>query len=80
VTEIDKAREVAERALKRIEARLSDEKLNLENTYGTPQSLTEVFQRACTYNDPKRVHLELIKIHTNSGNAEVSQDPILFQR
>jgi len=67
--EISKAREVAERALKRIDARQAKEKsnvwtslMNMESKFGTNESLMATFRRACTFNDAKPVHIELIKI------------------
>lgn len=77
-----KAREVAERAIRTINIREDVEKLNiwvallnLENTYGTDESLDEVFQRACEYNDSQEIHERLISIYIQSGKNEVS--PIL---
>ena len=76
--EVTKAREIAERAIKTISIREETEKLNvwvallnLENTYGTDESLEEVFQRACQYNDSQEVYERLISIHIQSGNNEV---------
>ena len=55
--ELDKARDIAERALKTISFREERERLNvwvaflnLENMYGTQQTLDEVFERALQYN------------------------------
>ncbi|KAL8818690.1 MAG: hypothetical protein Q9223_002727 [Gallowayella weberi] len=60
LSEVDKAREIAERALGTIHIREQDEKLNvwvallnLENTYGTEEGLEMVFKRAC--------HLEIMR-------------------
>ncbi|GAB1302513.1 Protein RRP5 homolog [Apodemus speciosus] len=72
-TEIEKARAVAERALKTISFREEQEKLNvwvallnLENMYGSQESLTKVFERAVQYNEPLRVFLHLADIYTKS--------------
>uniref|UniRef100_A0ABI7VYI6 S1 motif domain-containing protein n=1 Tax=Felis catus TaxID=9685 RepID=A0ABI7VYI6_FELCA len=72
-TEIEKARAVAERALKTISFREEQEKLNvwvallnLENMYGSPESLTKVFERAVQYNEPLKVFLHLADIYTKS--------------
>jgi rRNA biogenesis protein RRP5 len=58
--ELAKAREVAEKALKRIDIREQNEKknvwvayMNMENTYGTKESLIAVFRRALAHSDPK---------------------------
>lgn len=79
LNEVSKAREIAERAIKTINIREETEKmnvwvalLNLENTYGTDESLEEVFLRACQYNDSQEIHERLISIHIQSGNNEVS--------
>lgn len=79
LSEISKAREIAERAIKTINIREETEKmnvwvalLNLENTYGTEESLDEVFKRACQYNDSLEMHERLISIHIQSGNHEVN--------
>lgn len=79
LSEVAKAREIAERAIKTINIREETEKmnvwialLNLENTFGTDESLDEVFQRACQYNDSQEIHERLISIHIQSGNHDVS--------
>ena len=79
LTEVTKAREIAERAIKTIHIREYSEKLNvwvallnLENTYGSEDSLEEAFQRACQYNDSQEIHERLISIHIQSGNNTVS--------
>ncbi|XP_012659116.1 protein RRP5 homolog [Otolemur garnettii] len=72
-TEIEKARAVAERALKTISFREEQEKLNvwvallnLENMYGSQESLTKVFERAVQYNEPLKVYLHLADIYAKS--------------
>ncbi|GCC31019.1 hypothetical protein chiPu_0009473 [Chiloscyllium punctatum] len=72
-TEIEKARTVAERALKTISFREEQEKLNvwvallnLENLYGTEESLMKVFERAVQYNEPLKVFQQLASIYTKS--------------
>ena len=84
LSEVGKAREIAERALKTIDLREEGEKLNvwvallnLENTYGTDDTLEEVFQRACEYNDSQAIHERLTSIHIQSGNLQKADD--LFQ-
>lgn len=78
LNEVTKAREIAERAIRTISIREETDKmnvwvalLNLENTYGNDESLEEVFQRACQYNDSQEIHERLISIHIQSGNHEV---------
>lgn len=84
LSEVAKAREIAERALKTINIREETEKmnvwvalLNLENTYGTDESVEEIFKRACQYNDSQEIHERLISIHIQSGNNPRADD--LFQ-
>ncbi|KAF4458162.1 hypothetical protein F53441_13 [Fusarium austroafricanum] len=73
VSELSKAREVAERAIKSINIREETEKLNvwvaylnLEVAYGTKQTVEEVFKRACQYNDEQEVHERLASIYIQS--------------
>ena len=77
MTEIEKAREVAERALKTINFRDAQEKLNvwvaflnLENSYGTTESLLKVFERAVNYNEPKTVYIHLARIYERTHKIE----------
>ncbi|XP_078079096.1 protein RRP5 homolog isoform X2 [Mustelus asterias] len=72
-TEIEKARAVAERALKTISFREEQEKLNiwvaflnLENLYGTEELLMKVFERAVQYSEPVKVFQKLANIYTKS--------------
>ncbi|KAJ6779752.1 hypothetical protein PWT90_06284 [Aphanocladium album] len=80
VSELPKAREVAERAIRTINIREETEKLNvwvaylnLEVAYGTKTTVEEVFTRACQYNDPQEIHERLASIYIQSEklkNAE----------
>ena len=76
--ETEKARKVAERALKAISYRAEDEKLNvwvaymnLENMYGTPESLDEVFNRATQNCDSLKVYQHLAEIYARSQKLDV---------
>ena len=78
LSEVDKAREVAERALRTIHMREEDEKmniwvalLNLENTYGSEETLEAVFDRACQMSDKKTVYMRLASIYIDSGKHKV---------
>ena len=80
ISEIDKAREIAKRAIETINFREEQERLNvwiallnLENVYGTEESLENVFKDAARANDSKTVHLRLAAIFDQSGKPEVSQ-------
>ncbi|KAL8703814.1 MAG: hypothetical protein Q9201_003009 [Fulgogasparrea decipioides] len=77
LSEVDKARELGERALRTIHIREQDEKLNvwvallnLENTYGTEETLDQIFGRACQYCDSLDIHERMISIYIQSGNHE----------
>ncbi len=77
-SELDKAREVAERAIKTINIREETEKLNvwiaylnLEVAYGTEETVEEVFKRACSYNDEQEVHERLTSIYIQSNSYAV---------
>lgn len=80
LSEVERAREIGERALKTIAYREEQEKmniwiamLNLENTFGSEESLDEVFKRACQYMDSMVMHQKLVGIYTMSekhGRAE----------
>lgn len=72
-TEIEKARSVAKRALKHINVRLEEERLNiwiaslnLENAYGTPDSFKEVLSDALKYNDDYKVYKRVLDIYAES--------------
>jgi rRNA biogenesis protein RRP5 len=74
LSEIEKAREVARRAIKTISFREEQERLNvwiallnLENIYGTDESLDTTFNEAARANDSKTIHLRLASILEQSG-------------
>ncbi|XP_062988666.1 protein RRP5 homolog [Elgaria multicarinata webbii] len=80
-TEIEKARAVAERALKTISFREEQEKLNvwvallnLENMYGTEEALMKVFERAIQYNEPLKVFQQLADIYDSSEKYKEADD------
>ena len=79
VSELSKAREVAERAIKSISMREETEKLNvwiaylnLEVAYGSKQTIDEVFKRACQYNNEQEVYERLASIYIQSEKLKVS--------
>ncbi|OLN85680.1 rRNA biogenesis protein rrp5 [Colletotrichum chlorophyti] len=81
VSELNKAREIAERAIKTINIREQTEKLNvwiaylnLEVAYGTKASTEEVFKRACQYNDEQEVHERLASIYIQSGKLKQADE------
>ena len=78
--EIDTARSLAQRALRTISpvgGQSENEKLNLwiallnlENTYGDPDSVTTVFTSACQVTDPQEIHERLASIYIQSGKHD----------
>jgi rRNA biogenesis protein RRP5 len=78
LSEVEKAREIGRRALSAINFREEQEKLNvwiallnLENSYGTDESLETVFKDAARHNDSKGMHLRLCTILDQTGKHEV---------
>lgn len=70
----DSARSIADRALRTIDIRDEASKLdvwtallNLEASYGSPESLDAVFARACAAADPVPLHTRLAQIHIGAG-------------
>ncbi|KAI0720020.1 U3 snoRNP-associated protein Rrp5 [Cerioporus squamosus] len=81
ISEIDKAREIAKRALKTISFREEQEKLNvwiallnLENVYGTDESLEATFKDAARHNDSKTIHLRMAEIFEQSDKPEKAEE------
>lgn len=75
--EVQKARDVAERALRSIHIRELDEKanvwiawLNLEVEYGEDEKVEEVFKRACQVQEPLGMHEKLASIYIDSGKHD----------
>lgn len=75
--QIPPARVLARRALKIIDFRQQEEKnnvwiamLNLESTYGTEDSLDDVFAEAVQANNGKHMHLKLLEILQQTNNHE----------
>lgn len=86
LSEVDKAREIAERALRSISIGQDTEKfnvwvamLNLENTFGNDDSLEDVFKRACQYNDPQEIHERMTSIYIQSGKNDVRLYLLFFK-
>ncbi|CAL8332402.1 unnamed protein product [Merluccius merluccius] len=79
-TQIEQARSVAERALKTISFREEQEKLNvwvallnLENMYGTEESLKKVFERAQQFCEPMPVFQQLADIYARSSKIKEAE-------
>ena len=45
--------------------------MNLENLYGTQESLLKVFERALQQNEPKKMFFQLAGIYTRTSKTEV---------
>lgn len=79
-TQIEQARAVAERALKTISFREEQEKLNvwvallnLENMYGTEESLKKVFERALQFCEPMPVYQQLADLYAKSEKTKEAE-------
>ncbi|XXH04904.1 hypothetical protein Hte_011326 [Hypoxylon texense] len=84
VSELTKAREVAERAVTTISSTEETEKLNawiaylnLEVRFGNKESVDEVFRRACQVNDQQEVYQRLASIYVQEDQATKADE--LFQ-
>ncbi|ODV95492.1 hypothetical protein PACTADRAFT_50207 [Pachysolen tannophilus NRRL Y-2460] len=85
LSEVDKAREIGERALKTINYRDEQEKmniwialLNLENTFGSEDTLEELFKRSCQYMDSLTMHQKLSGIYILSEKFDKADE--LFKK
>lgn len=83
LSDIQKARSIAERALRTINIREENEKLNvwvaylnLENEYGTPkeESVRNLFERALQYCDPKKIHLALLSLYDRTKQHTLANE------
>jgi rRNA biogenesis protein RRP5 len=78
---VEKARQVARRAIQTINFREDQEKmnvwialLNLENVYGTDETLESTFKDAARYNDSKTIHLRLAFILDQADKREKAEE------
>ncbi|KAJ6839615.1 rRNA biogenesis protein RRP5 [Iris pallida] len=83
LADVEKARSIAERALRTINFREEGEKLNvwtacfnLENQYGNPpeDAVKKTFHRALQYCDPKKVHLSLLGMYERTEQHKLAED------
>uniref|UniRef100_W5KDC8 Programmed cell death 11 n=1 Tax=Astyanax mexicanus TaxID=7994 RepID=W5KDC8_ASTMX len=78
-TQIEQARAVAERAIKTISFEEQEKLnvwvalLNLENMYGTEESLQKVFERAVQYCEPMPVYQQLADIYAKSNKMKEAE-------
>ncbi|KAK7606945.1 hypothetical protein BKA81DRAFT_367534 [Phyllosticta paracitricarpa] len=85
LNEVQKARDIAERALKTIHMREEEEKLNmwtallnLEIEQGDEERVEDVFGRACQHCDKEEIHNRLLSIYTSTGRYQKAEE--LFQK
>jgi rRNA biogenesis protein RRP5 len=78
LSEVEKAREIARKAIRTINFREEQERLNvwiallnLENVYGTDETVETTFKEASRANDSKTVHLRLASIFHQTDKHEV---------
>ncbi|KIM88562.1 hypothetical protein PILCRDRAFT_813517 [Piloderma croceum F 1598] len=81
LSEVEKARELGQRALKTINFREEQEKLNvwigllnLENVYGTDETMNTTFKEAARHNDSKTVHLRLASIFDQTEKHQKAEE------
>ncbi|KAA8912855.1 hypothetical protein FN846DRAFT_931829 [Sphaerosporella brunnea] len=79
--EVEKAREIAERAIKTILQKEDAERrnvwvalLNMENAYGDDETLDATLKRAVQYNDAQDIHERMTSIFIQSGKTEKADD------
>nr|XP_027204897.1 protein RRP5 homolog [Dermatophagoides pteronyssinus] len=78
--EIEKAKEIGERALKKISFREEKEKLNiwtsllnLENQYGDERSMQELIEKAVKFNDAKTIYNRVAIIYDESDHKDKAE-------
>ncbi|KAF8222115.1 hypothetical protein L208DRAFT_1324246 [Tricholoma matsutake] len=81
LSEVGKAREIARRAIRTINFREEQERLNvwiallnLENVYGTDETIETVFKEASRANDSKTVYLRLASIFSQTDKHEKAEE------
>ena len=86
LSEIEKARETGRRAIQTINFREEQERLNvwiallnLENSYGTEQTLDAVFKEAARANDSKTIHLRLASILEDTQKVDVGHPSLVLK-
>mmetsp|Transcript_70225 Transcript_70225/g.227362 ORF Transcript_70225/g.227362 Transcript_70225/m.227362 type:complete len:507 (-) Transcript_70225:92-1612(-) len=79
LSDLERARQVAERAVKHVGFSDAKERfnawvayMNLECTFGTEEAAEAVFQRAASHNPAKHVHLQLARIHERNQKPQLA--------
>ncbi|PVU93859.1 hypothetical protein BB561_002990 [Smittium simulii] len=77
--EIDMARKVCDRGIEKISYKLEQEKMNLyiarmnlEYKFGTQDELDQFVLKALQYNNPKHIHLQLVRIYSSNDNLDMA--------
>ncbi|KAH7067581.1 hypothetical protein BKA63DRAFT_424223 [Paraphoma chrysanthemicola] len=77
LNEIEKARQIARRALATINPREEKEKLDvwtallhMENDFADDDAIEATFKDACLHNDSREIHERMIKIYISSGKLD----------
>jgi len=78
---IEKARSLTERALRVINYKNNNDRLNIWNSYlnlefnfGTQESLVQVFQKALKNNNPKPLYFHLLNLYRQANNHQMLLD------
>jgi rRNA biogenesis protein RRP5 len=78
---VESARRVAERAVKAVSISNDEDKfnlwvayMNLENNFGTQQTLQSVVKRALEVNDRQQIYLQLINIYQTAQKFQYIED------
>jgi rRNA biogenesis protein RRP5 len=81
LNEIEKARQIARRALATINPREEKEKLDvwtallhLENDFANDDAIEATFKEASQHNDSREIHERMIKIYISAGKLDVSSN------
>jgi len=79
MSDLEKARQVAERAVKHVGFSEAQERfnawvayMNLECTFGTEETADALFKRAAAHNDARQVHMQLARIHERNKKPELA--------
>ncbi|CAG8536862.1 6859_t:CDS:10 [Rhizophagus irregularis] len=80
LSEFDKAREIGERALKTINYKEEQEKMNiwialmnLENNYGSDETMAGVLKRALQACNQKKIYMTLVEVYEKSNKFELAE-------
>eukprot|EP00927_Polykrikos_kofoidii_P076561 TRINITY_DN73631_c0_g1_i1.p1 TRINITY_DN73631_c0_g1~~TRINITY_DN73631_c0_g1_i1.p1 ORF type:complete len:2015 (+),score=482.72 TRINITY_DN73631_c0_g1_i1:72-6116(+) len=79
MSDMERARQVAERAVKHVGFADAKERfnvwvafMNLECTFGSDSTVEAIYKRAVSHNDGKQVHMQLARIHERNKKADLA--------